>query len=534
MPPWSVPTAAILAAALAGAAAAQGNTVAGLDGRLTDVGAPTVWGRSGAPFPGGRLGMSVATSVCNPGTVPLPWFGAMLEDHPKLAFLLARLADDRLVQISDRSFCKHAAVAFNNATGPCLPCANPTPGNQLGPGCSDVYAAGGNGDRFWLGPADEIDPWLGTWHAIGSYFDRGDPDVGPPADRDGVRSLNLPVFDEVAHRIVVQEADLLVAGAQYFCQAQLVHQGEDVSRRGDNVASRGVVFAWDGQAWSATGTGALATGTVLGRWPGAAVALGGNGPDDGRFAVAVKVTSPQAGWWHYEYAVHDLDNQRGAASFRVPLCPAARVRATGFRDIDDNALDEWPATRSGGELAFTAPAGNALDWNTIYDFWFDSDAAPVAGSVRLDQARIGAGAFDVAVPSQVPGFVPNVWLGEGCGAPAVTLTANGVATIPNPAFALRIDAAPATFVAAFFSWDPAQVRLPSGCTSWLDLAVVGAYPPVLTDAAGAAVLALAIPATLAPGRIDFQVLSLTAGGALFGSYDLSNGLEVRIGRQGCP
>src|SRR5262249_13306667 len=71
-----------------------------------------------------------------------------------------------------------------------------------------------------------------------------------------------------------------------------------------------------------------------------------------------------------------------------------------------NPLNQWTFTRAANEIAFTAAAGNALDWNTIYNFWFDCSVAPVSGPVRIDEARPGPGLLDVVVASQVPGPPP--------------------------------------------------------------------------------------------------------------------------------
>jgi hypothetical protein len=461
----------------------------------------------------------------------------MNENHPKFAFMVVRLSGDRLVQISDRSFCKHAFTSINGILGPCAPCTDPGTGSVMGLGCYDVYGAGNNGDRFWLGPADEIDPWLGTWPRVGSYFDRGDPAVGGASATDGVRSLTSSMtnaMDVVKNRVTIKEQDLIVPGAQFFYQIQLLHQGEHVSRRGNNLRTRGVAFAWTGTSWNYGALGTSIAAGVLDRWSGATVNMAGNGADDGRFVVAVKVTGPTNGLWHWEYAVHNLDNNRGSAALRVPVCTGARVLNTGFRDIDGNALNEWTATVTGGELAFTAPASNPQNWNTLFNFWFDSDAAPVPGTVTIDQARLGPGALQVSVPSSVPGFVPGVWLGDGCGTPAVALSANGFPSIPNPAFGIRLRTAPVTGVFVFYSWNATSTPLGGGCTQYLDNAALGAIGFVITGAAGTVDVPLAIPAGLPPATLEFQAASLHAGGALMGAFDLSNGLAVRIGGTGCP
>lgn len=441
-----------LAPALAGALSAQSNVVPGLDGRLTVVDSLSYYGRRGAAYPNGEIGMAMLNEMCNPGLVQIPWHAAMQPDHPKFGFLIVRVANDRLEQISDRSFCKHAFTS-TNYTASCGPCQSTggLGGTVMGIGCSDTYGAGNNADRQWLGPADEIDPWLGTWNPVGSYFDQGDPNVGPPQNNDGIRSPWYTGTDQVKNRVTVKEQDLLTANAQYFYGIHLLHQGEAIGNRGDNLASRGFDPVYGGSTWS-LGNNAQGQvyGSILQHWSGASVDVGQNGNDDGRFFVAVKVTALGSSNFHYEYAVHNADNSRGAATFRVPIAAASTASNFTFRDIDSNLLNEWTAARVGNEIVFSAPATNPLNWNTIYNFGFDVDRAPGSGAVALDEARIGSGALFVTVPSSVPDGVPSAVasaFGTNCGTAtcqpsfyeffagtAMDLANHGMTLTPNSGF----------------------------------------------------------------------------------------------------
>ncbi len=518
---------------LASSLAAQSNAIAGLDGKLSAIANPTVWGRRGAAHPNGELGFSASNTMCNPGQVLIPWHAVPQTDHPKFGFLVARLQGDRMVQVSDRSYCKHAFLSLNSNNGVCLPCVDPGTGSLMGLGCSDVYAAGNNADRNYLGPPDEINPWLGTWAMVGSYFDRGEPEVAPPANSDGSRSPLNMAGDAVKNRVTIRESDI-VTGASFFYQIQLLHEGESVAVRGDNMLTRGVAFAWSGTTWSATNVGEPVPGSVLTQWPGASIQLGGNGNDDGRVSVAVKVTGPTNGFWHYEYVAHNIDNHRGVASFRLPLCPSARVRDVGFRDIDQDALNQWVATRSGGELAFSAPAANPLNWNSMFNFWFETDAAPATGLASFDQARIGPGALSFTVPTQTPGNLPSVWIGPGCGSPAATLEIGGLATIPNPVFRLFVLAPPTTAAVVFLSPHAMTTPLGVGCSAFLDTSTIISLGFVVTNVGGFAPLPLPIPAGLLPGDVTLQGAALAPGtGAFLGDFNLSNGITVRVGGTGC-
>src|SRR5690606_21531353 len=135
------------------------------------------------------------------------------------------------------------------------------------------------------------------------------------------------------------------------------------------IACRPFGFSWNGSTWSTSTLGPTETGSVLTQWSGATHDVGGNGNDDGRFLVAVKITGPFDGSWHYEYAVHNLDNSRGGAALRIPMAAGASVENVGFRDIDQDPTNRWTVSRTSSELSFLATASNALEWNEIYNFW---------------------------------------------------------------------------------------------------------------------------------------------------------------------
>ncbi len=415
---------AILTVALLSVPAiAQANAVPGLDIGMYDVTDIGYQGRRGAAYPNGEAGFMVGHSWCNGGSVNLPWVsqsgGLMVDQYPRIAFLLARESGGRMVQVSGRSFCKHSPTAYNFSSGPCAPC-NSGSGSFFFTGCSDTYGSGINSGQYALGPTDEIDPWLGTWDPQGSYFDRGDPVVGGAAAIDSVRSLStsqVAAFDSVKNRMVVRESELL-AGAIYYGQAQGVIQGEPVAARGNNLMNRQMSITGSGGSWSAGTTGSSQVGSVLTRWQGATYEMGGNGNDDGRFLVAVKTTGPVGGLWHYEYAIHNIDNHRGGASFRLPLGPGATVQNAGFRDLDTDPLNDWHFTQSANEIAFAATSGNALEWNTIYNCWFDCSIAPGAGVVTIDQALPGPGNLSVQMSGVVPSglaFANKASIGTSCG-----------------------------------------------------------------------------------------------------------------------
>lgn len=532
------PISLVLVSLVALPLAAQANAVPGTDIAIYEVGSPTVYGRTGPAYPNGTAGVVIGHSMCNNGSVALPWVGTsgstMIETYPKIAFLLARESGGRMVQISGKSHMKHSRVAYNfSGTNPCGPCQS-GPSNHFRIGCYDVYSFGFNGNRSNLGPTTEIDPWLGTWNPVGSYFDVGDPgQAGYPAAADGIQSLSTSGWDAVKNRMEVPEQDLIVPGT-FYGQNHLMILGEPVANRDNNLVSRPLTFGWNGSNWSVSLQGTSVQGSVLERWTGATTAKAGNGSDDGRFLVAVKVTGPVNGMWHYEYAVHNLDNHRGGAALRIPICATARVENVGFHDIDANALNDWTPVRVGNALEFQAGAGNPLDWNTFYNVWFDSDAAPVSGAVEVDSARPGPGALTIAVPAQVPGLLGVEYLGAGCGSPAPTVRANGLPSSPNAAFALEFEVAPSALVVAAFGFGGANLPLGSGCTQYLDGGQIAVIEVLGADANGRAVRDIPLAAGMAPVDWFCQGFEIVDGGPVLGFLTPSNGLRIRVAGTGCP
>ena len=558
------------AALLTAAAWAQPGAHPGVDVSLGILGPQIGWGGRTGAIGTGITGFVESTTSCNLGSINVPWFPYMDPRHPVIAFLVARERNGRLYQISDRSYAKHGFFAVSDSQ--CSTCSYPSNGTWLGIGCSDTYATANNGDDLSLAPPDEIDPWTGVWTPNCSLFDRGFPRVPPPQDCDGLESFRVPPAG-AGWRVRILDSELVGGGSYWYCgqyvlpawtQQSVGPTGQPVpqlataptgplcepeANRANNLASRGmsVVFNNNNGITTFTTVGVQLQGSVLQRWSGATVDSATNGQADGRVLVAVKVTGPSAGLYHYEYAVHNRDNAGGIASFRVPVCSQAQVRNAGFHDIDVpvDPSNDWSFVRQGNELVWNAPVTNALRWNSLYNFWFDSDAAPESAAATLFQANLLRGAApSFAVASQAPLGLYNVFLGAGCGVPtAPGLIATGAparATPGNASFALvsggNLPGAPC---ALFASLVPGSVAVPP-CTLYLGPDLQSLFPlvPGVADSTGVASYPLPIPAdpSLQGTAVQFQALQGRVGGQLLGLLDLSDGLQVRIGSSipSCP
>lgn len=519
---------------LAAPAAAQANVIPGLDLRLSGMRTLEVLARTGT-FPDGLNALAIETTVCNEGTVEIEWRQPMNLHHPKIGFLLAAVRDGRIVQVSNRSYVKHGFFALTGRA--CSPCQVPLEfGEYLGIGCSDTYATDNNGDNFFLGPPEEIDPWLGTWERTCSLFDRGFPPVGLPEECNGLRSftrLGAAALGPLHSRVQIRDADL--ATGELFYQGHYVVEGMLEAERDDSLGSRPFTASWDGSRWELAPSGALLDGTVLQRWPGATLTSATNGEDDGRVFVAVKVTGPVEGFWRYEYALHNRDNWGGIGSLSIPLCPSARVRALGTRDIDQDPSNDWSAGVRGDALVF-ACRGEPLAWNTIHNFWFESDAAPGDVPLVLAQFKVRSGSPTFAVASVGPTLLPALHLGPGCALDAVPSLypygspAQGV--LGNASFGLASAGnAPLTPHVLLFGLQPGTQSL-GGCTLWISGGGVAVVSTVLSDAAGVASHPLPVPASLALEGKAFRLQGLgrdPAGGPLLARFELSDALMIRLG-----
>jgi len=121
-------------------------------------------------FPTGTAGLAMETTICNFGTVDVPWLSPMAEDHPVIHQALYRLLNGRFEQIGI-AWMKHGFFATSNSQ--CTPCQNPSDGSYLAIGCSDTYSVSYNSNRNFLGPRSEVNPYTAVWTCTGSHFSGG-------------------------------------------------------------------------------------------------------------------------------------------------------------------------------------------------------------------------------------------------------------------------------------------------------------------------------------------------------------------------
>jgi hypothetical protein len=179
-------------------------------------------------------------------------------------------------------------------------------------------------------------------------------------------------------------------------------------------------------------------------------------------------TALGGGLYHYEYAVHNVDNHRGGATLRVPIDASAVASNFTFGDIDTNAGNDWTAARVGNEIVFTAPGNNPQNWNMIFNFGFDATFAPGNGAVQIDEARVGPGALFVTIGAKTPSgstFAQATNFGTGCGgAPGCSGSFYEPSfDLANSGYTLAFNAGAYTLGTLTGSWiAPAGTSLPAG------------------------------------------------------------------------
>jgi hypothetical protein len=349
-------------------------------------------------IPTGTAAVSMATTSCNIGTVDVPWLAPMQTDHPVIHMALYRLLNGRFEQIGI-SWMKHGFFAQSNTL--CGSCPDASDGSYLAIGCSDTYGVNNNGDRLYLGPREEVNPYTGMWDCVGSYF------AGGPSHQDCVDRRSTSGLSAVDHRLAVQDQDLALAGATYYYEADYVIRGDQDPH--NNWGSRICTMSkQNSSTWSfstPSSNNTLVNGPALERWGDLRSAVD-VGPDDGDVLLAVQVTNLGGGMYHYEYALLNMFSERGIRSFSVPVLGVSNITNIGFHDNDTDASDDWQVSVSGGQIRWQTDTYDvdsdapALEFGYMVNFRFDANAAPTDVNATLGIFKPGVG---TSVPAATRG-----------------------------------------------------------------------------------------------------------------------------------
>jgi hypothetical protein len=348
----------------------------------------------------GRVGLALGTDACNQGTIDVGWHALPSNDHPFIPQNLYRMSGgaintERFEQIG-QSWGKHAFAAASSNT--CGFGCNGIGGDRLGSGCSDAYGAGLNGDQFGIGSRAWVNPFTGNF-----------PSGQTSDDHSG------HVHDVTSHRILVETSDLIPAqnpGATYFAEAQYVvpHEGTwcqahpDQCNMYNNASYQQQSVSGGPTNFSFSPLGSTQrTHPAIEAWTGATVnqiqpAPGPPPGGDGIWFMGYKVAGPNAGIWHYEYALYNQNLDRAIQSFSVPLGPGVNTTNIGFHAPPQHpgfahdgtqgdagySSTPWSNDYQQGNTSITWNCetfaqnqnANAIRFGTLYNFRFDADQPP--------------------------------------------------------------------------------------------------------------------------------------------------------------
>ena len=396
---------------------------------------------------GTQVGLAIGTDSCNNGDQPVDWFQLPQTDHPVVPQNLYRMSggannDTRFEQIG-QSWMKHTFFALEDfVCGNCNTSGCQT-GSHLCPGCSDPYTSGLNGDQDSIGSRAWVNPFTGSFPST--------------ANNHSGHSHN-----GVSHRILVETSDLIPAqntGASYFGEAAYISPHEytwcqshptqcnmfnNYSYRRFSVTGGPTFFNFPAvgstvrmqpaiQAWAATS----ATVNQIEPDPG----------NDGIWLMGYKITNPSAGVWHYEYALLNMNLDRGIQSFSVPLSAGINVSNIGFHAppqhpgwAHDGTQGDagysgapWSVTQAADSITWNTETfvqnqnANAIRWGTLYNFRFDADQPPQAANATVGFFKTGSPMM-VAIQAPAGGTPTPTPTATATATPTPTATATSTAT----------------------------------------------------------------------------------------------------------
>jgi hypothetical protein len=357
---------------------------------------------------GTQVGLSTWTTICNAGNVPVDVFAMPETNHAIIPQNFYRMSggannNDRFEQLG-HSWVKHMfAAAKMNECG--FGCTITGTQRQLGVGCSDVYSDGQNAHQEGLSSRAWVNPFTGVFQTDAIVNNHGGH-----------------IHTETSHRLLVERNDLNPAmnpGATYYAEVQYLspheytwcqsHPGQcnmynNASYRRFNVSGT-TNFTFTPAAPSVLESPAITA------WTGATINPIEPEPGvDGRAFIAYKVTGPDAGVWHYEYALYNMNLDRAIQSFSLPLGCGVTVSNVGFHAPPnhpgcphDGTLGDagfsnaaWTSTQNAGALSWNAETfaqnqnANAIRWGTLYNFRFDSDRPPQAMNALIGFFKTGS------------------------------------------------------------------------------------------------------------------------------------------------
>lgn len=361
-------------------------------------------GREFSVLPTGELAITAGTNSCNAGDQPLSWKPLPDINHPVISLNMYEERDGQFRQLA-ATWVKHGFFATNQSA--CLgivgvpPCTPASAGNALGPGCSDLYGDYLNSAPEYLGPRSRINPATGSF----SSTDVRKPSPGSPTIRDDEKIM------------VVDVAAISNPGARYFLEAQYIAADDAAAGKARNNVTFKEFAPHDGSGrFFARYLGPDVRGEpALKAWKNALfseVSSKENGVSTTLIAAS-KATPLPSGGYRYDYALYNMNSDRGIRSFKILGAKDIKNPAFSAATPRGEPWDEtpWSGTQNRDDFTWAtqtfadSKSANALRWGQTYSFSFVSNKAPVKGQAIAGKYKPGQNGdandetFEVFVPS---------------------------------------------------------------------------------------------------------------------------------------
>lgn len=345
---------------------------------------------------------ALATESCNIGDVPAVWY-AQTNQHPVIAQDLYRLENGRFEQIG-QAWAKHGffATIANN----CGTCVNPhpeippinNPGDLLGVMCSDIYSANLNADPMQSGTKSSVNPHTGVFpypFTIPPGYEIPTPNIGRRlqvefADFDPAQHTTALFFAEGQYVTPDEFAPGNQNNNASYCEVNII-PGPNLAQNCNTAFCMRSAGPLQEQlpairAWKANDPSVVETDIQL--------------PAEGLFILAAKATDLGTGFWQYEYALYNMNSDRSAGAFTIPLPAGALVDETDFHDVfyhggEPHSGLDWSVSVVNNELTWATqtyavnPTANALSWGTLYNFRFMANVEPDTTTITVGLFKPG-------------------------------------------------------------------------------------------------------------------------------------------------
>jgi hypothetical protein len=391
--------------------------------------------RNGINAAGTILGYSVGSVTCNKGDMPMeaqpsnairPLMSQELYRLKTYTDARSGVAYQRLEQIG-QGWVKWIAVPGGGTNSTCGTCINSGAFATMGVNCADVYSSGFNSPSG-MAKRSQINATTG-------YFTGTTRGGGTDEAAINTR-LQVPVADITNQpadtKYIVESVHLLPHDASY------VRPGQTVAINALNNASSQEIALNGGVGTPALAPGGTQQIPAVQRWwqldPSVTLVTADHddtpNPDPrwpgtfirSRFYIGAKVTDLGDGRYRYEYAVYNLNSDRSAGRFSIPLPMSAQITDFSFKHAPYHSGEAisntpWTFAKAGNRLTFATEdfarnaSANAIRWGSLYNFGFTTNVAPSPGVGVIGLFKPGT--LSAALATAIP--VPTVCVAEVTG-----------------------------------------------------------------------------------------------------------------------